>query len=417
MAGVLLISGCGKTTDGTSGLSEIELSGTEAESLENEFSEQAAKQNVLPAANDGTKQSDNSPEETDTPDWGITLAAENVTAGGLTIRCIQSGGSPTGELQTGSYYSLEQLVEGEWITVEYLPQEYDIAWTMEAWAILPDSEAKWDVNWEWLYGELPAGLYRIGKEVMDFRETADYDMAMFYAEFAIVDETESDGTENNLTDYTAVEDKVYQNILREIVETGTFPVTEGSRCEGRPYENSYAIMDIDQDGKEELLVNFSNTDYMAGMVLYIYDYNRETEEICIEFAGFPSVQIYGNGFIREDASHNHGKSNLDDFWPYSLWKYDPLTDRYECAARIDAWQYQIAEDAEPDPEFPSEKDLDGDGLVYYDYVSGNYDNPDLVLDNAEYESWCGQYAGEQIIEINWNPIISEEKYLEDFWGL
>ena len=43
---------------------------------------------------------------------------------------------------------------------------------------------RWDVRWDWL-GELPAGEYRIGKKIMNFRGTGDYDEEMVYAEFAI----------------------------------------------------------------------------------------------------------------------------------------------------------------------------------------------------------------------------------------
>ena len=39
--------------------------------------------------------------------WGITLTAENVIPTSAKIKCTQSGGEPTGELQTGSWYILE----------------------------------------------------------------------------------------------------------------------------------------------------------------------------------------------------------------------------------------------------------------------------------------------------------------------
>lgn len=125
--------------------------------------------------------------EKNTPDWGIKLTAENVTATGLTIICKQSGGSPSGELMTGSYYSLETKKDGEW---EKVPVIIDNAsWTDEAWLIPMNDTVTWDVDWSWLYGELSVGEYRIGKEIMDFRKTADYDKAMFYAEFYIVEYT------------------------------------------------------------------------------------------------------------------------------------------------------------------------------------------------------------------------------------
>ena len=75
--------------------------------------------------------------------------------------------------------------DGVWVNVEYLPQEYDLVWTQEAWGILKDSTTTWNVKGESLYGELPAGIYRIGKEIMNFRGTGDYDKEMAYAEFVI----------------------------------------------------------------------------------------------------------------------------------------------------------------------------------------------------------------------------------------
>jgi len=124
-------------------------------------------------------------EEAD--EWGITLSAENVTATGMTLVCTQSGGHYTGDLNTGSYYAIEQLIDGEWLPVPTTLGIHDFAWTMEAWMIQPDNAMKWDVNWEFLYGSLEPGVYRIQKEISDFRGPGDYTDKPYYAEFAIVD--------------------------------------------------------------------------------------------------------------------------------------------------------------------------------------------------------------------------------------
>ena len=108
-----------------------------------------------------------------------------VIAKGLSIVCHQSGGENVAQLHTGTYYVLQKLENEDWVDVEYLPQEYDVGWTMEALKIEKESITVWDVNWEWLYGELPAGEYRIGKEITNFRATGDYDKEMCYAEFVI----------------------------------------------------------------------------------------------------------------------------------------------------------------------------------------------------------------------------------------
>ena len=118
-------------------------------------------------------------------DWGITLTAESVTSTSLTIRCVQSGGAPTGELTTGSFYTVERKTDSGWEPVEYLPQEGELAWTTEAWLIPLNGEVTWDVSWNWLYGALPDGDYRIGKDVMDWRAPGDSDNRMVYAEFSL----------------------------------------------------------------------------------------------------------------------------------------------------------------------------------------------------------------------------------------
>lgn len=115
--------------------------------------------------------------------WGLVLAAEDVTATGLTIRFVQSGGAPTGELQTGSPYWLERETGDGWETVEPLIE--DLVWTMEAYLISMDGETEMAVEWTPLYGELSPGSYRLGKSVMDFRGTGDYDQRDYYAAFVI----------------------------------------------------------------------------------------------------------------------------------------------------------------------------------------------------------------------------------------
>ena len=43
-----------------------------------------------------------------------------------------------------------------------------------------DDVVKWDVDWNWLYGEMEAGTYRISKSIMNTvpgnLETATYDV-------------------------------------------------------------------------------------------------------------------------------------------------------------------------------------------------------------------------------------------------
>jgi hypothetical protein len=117
--------------------------------------------------------------------WGITLTLEDASAEGGVIKCTQSGGEPTGELQTGSWYIVEAWTkEKGWSEVPYVI-DGEIGWTSEAWMIPKENTCEWEVDWKWLYGALPSGKYRIGKTIMEFRGPGDFDNVIYFAEFMI----------------------------------------------------------------------------------------------------------------------------------------------------------------------------------------------------------------------------------------
>ena len=76
--------------------------------------------------------------------------------------------------------------------------------------------------------------------------------------------------------------------------------------------NQFAIYDIDFDGKEELIIQYTTT-YTAGMVEVIYDYDSKTKLLKEELRSFPSLTYYNNGIVSADWSHNQGLAGLGDF--------------------------------------------------------------------------------------------------------
>ena len=114
--------------------------------------------------------------------WGVMLTAKDVTPDGMTLVCTQSGGNPTGELLSGAWYQLEVLKDGQWMEA---PCYAEVCWEDIAWNIPMEGNTQWETDWTWIYGSLEPGEYRIGKEIMDFRQTGDYDTCICYAYFAI----------------------------------------------------------------------------------------------------------------------------------------------------------------------------------------------------------------------------------------
>lgn len=130
-------------------------------------------------------ESESEAESTETDTFGLTLSVKDVTSTGLTLVFTQKGGNPKGTLEIGEQYSLDVWDGSLWESVPYKPSEYDIAWHAIAYIIAEGKDSEFSINWEYLYGELPAGNYRISKEVSDFVVANNYDKHTYYAEFEI----------------------------------------------------------------------------------------------------------------------------------------------------------------------------------------------------------------------------------------
>ena len=143
-------------------------------------------------------------------EWGITLKALDVTPTGLTIECTQSGGKKVHELSTGSYFVIQKLNGGVWEDVEYLPHDEELAWTSEAWIINKESTTSWKVEWDMIYGELLAGEYRIGKKIMNLRETGAFIEGYAFAGFTI---KEDDGFAAEICERGPSPEEIFENKL------------------------------------------------------------------------------------------------------------------------------------------------------------------------------------------------------------
>lgn len=141
----------------------------------------------------GTSESGESPDGsgsagTQEPnEWGITLTVENVTPTGLTLTCTRNGGKSTERLLTGSPYAIQRMIGGEWHTVPTL-FNLNPAWTLVGYDFANDGSSQtWDLNWEYLYGELWPGTYRVRKSFRIYLGMGAFENKSFYAEFTITE--------------------------------------------------------------------------------------------------------------------------------------------------------------------------------------------------------------------------------------
>jgi hypothetical protein len=104
-----------------------------------------------------------------------------VTATGLTLLFENSSDK---QYTYGDPFLLEKKMHGKWYQVPIEMEENygfnDIGYELDA-----AGRSEWEVDWEWLYGSLDSGEYRIVKDLLDVREPGDYNTHYLTAEFTI----------------------------------------------------------------------------------------------------------------------------------------------------------------------------------------------------------------------------------------
>ena len=124
-------------------------------------------------------------KESENQEIGLYLSLKNVSAAGATLIFNQfDADAPTGELQDGDDFILERYIGENWEEVPVIV-EGDYGFHDIAYNIPKEETTERALSWEWLYGQLAPGEYRIGKSVLDFRKTADYDKYTIYAYFIL----------------------------------------------------------------------------------------------------------------------------------------------------------------------------------------------------------------------------------------
>ena len=91
-------------------------------------------------------------------------------------------------------------------------------------------------------------------------------------------------------------------------------------------ENEFSIMDIDEDGIEELLVLVS-AEELQGCRLAIYQFDPDTQQIQIEYKGNPKTVIYEKGLLMEETTGYDETGELTSSKQY--YQYGSGSDTYE----------------------------------------------------------------------------------------
>lgn len=114
---------------------------------------------------------------------GVVMTAKEgtISSTGLTVAFENNSNK---QCIYGEYFCLEKNLNGAWYQVPVaIDGSYgfdDIGYNLDA-----GNDRETTVDWEWLYGSLKSGEYRLVKDVLDFRTTGEYDTYYLAAEFTV----------------------------------------------------------------------------------------------------------------------------------------------------------------------------------------------------------------------------------------
>lgn len=115
----------------------------------------------------------------------VMMSVTDVTPSGLTVHFRQYDKRDTEELTYGQAYTLQMQDGDSW---ENVPTIIDNgAFTDEGYILPNEGEADMVTDWEWLYGKLSPGTYRITKTIVDSKPVGNNPLYFLSAQFVIAE--------------------------------------------------------------------------------------------------------------------------------------------------------------------------------------------------------------------------------------
>ena len=192
----------------------------------------------------------------------------------------------------------------------------------------------------------------------------------------------------------------YADILEEIDDTNTFP--DGTNLRYSPDDNisiSFAICDVDEDGINELIIEWSNFS-ANGYMEWVYEYSPERNEYTEELATFDGVEFFEDGLATALLSHNGSGGPL---WPYRVLQYDASEKIYK-----EKWMVQSWSKLNYSEEEYSNITADSNNVGVFYEIDYEGDKKAEMISQAEFDELCQRtFLGTGILDIQFFEFTKE----------
>jgi len=114
---------------------------------------------------------------------GVTMTVKKGTASSTELTVVFENNSNS-QCIYSEYFWLEKKINGRWYQVP-VAIDGNYGFNDIGYDLASGDDGEWAVDWDWLYGSLDTGEYRIVKNILDFRGSGEYDTYYLTADFTI----------------------------------------------------------------------------------------------------------------------------------------------------------------------------------------------------------------------------------------
>lgn len=185
--------------------------------------------------------------------------------------------------------------------------------------------------------------------------------------------------------------RAYQFVLQQLAFEHVWPDGLDAGFDGNIgfiEENLFALCDVNGDGREELIVQFTTADdEHQREVVFAWDGASDTVHRVL--SGAPGMAYYPG--LALDFWHFGPTLAGDGHQPYDLYRYDVQTGLYVRLAEVNMWSLSVDEvDFKGDP-YPTGSDTEGAGTVF---ILTRDDVTETVC-RRDYDTWLASVLGGQ----------------------
>ena len=169
---------------------------------------------------------------------------------------------------------------------------------------------------------------------------------------------------------------LYVLTLRDLLEQHLLPSGSELEIKGDIEKNRFAVLDIDGDGREELILEISQAD-VENCFTAVYDMDADGD-LRREVRYAAEVGFWSDGIVI--ATYTDARETDGEFVPFAAAQYDAQQDVYTEFAYVSALDKEMLEKQGLEDEYPEDADTSHSGRVYCIYG-------DTPVDVKEYEAW------------------------------